>query len=246
MAQILDTRVDSNGVYILDTQEFSNPTGYIITTVGGATANGVTARALYPLIIPTTVGGGTANGITASITRGFSITTTPAQGVAGGNTATISGSIYTEYFSTKIRNKNTGSPITGLTNVTLTIYKPSSGLILDFFDGVFKTSPSIGSAIMNEVSSTNNPGLYNYSTTISGWDGWINWEITYNDGSYTYSYTGERYYISNVRSDGVPTSPSAVSSAVWDHPVTAAVLPDTMGVWLYNRVLTVGKFLGLK
>lgn len=268
MSQVLDTQVSGGGSFYLDNQSEDSLTGLVINgIIGDAIADGVLAVANYARIIQTTTGNATGNGVTAtlsngviisaivasaqaagttaSLSYGITINATVAAATANGITATLSGTTYADYFAIKLRHKTTGAPLTGLTTVALTLFQPSTGYRLDFSDGVFKDSPTTSSAIMSELNSSTHPGVYRLMVNVSGWEGWANWESTYNDGSFIYSQSGERYYISSVRSDGIPSSTTDIATAVWDHPVDQAVTPSTMGVWLYTRVLTVGKYLGL-
>jgi len=108
-----------------------------------------------------------------------------------------------EQFSVRVRHKTTGAALTGLTTVTLTACQPSTGYRLDFNDGTFKASPTTPTKILNEVSAANQPGLYRCDVTTTLFAGWVEFEVTYNDGTYTYSYPGEAYYTAGSRSNGV-------------------------------------------
>lgn len=246
MALVLDTKV-SGVSYILDNQAVGTfSTGTIFTTVGSASATGVTAVVTLPRSISCTPANASASGIVATLQGSVIITTVPAYANALGVTASVTGSVYLDYFTVKVRHKTTGAPITGLSSVNLTMYKPSTGHRLDFSDSTYKDTPSVSTSVMAELSALNHPGVYRLPVNISGWDGWVSWEATYNDGSYTYNYSGERYYASNNRVDKVPMSGNDISSTVWNYPASSITNTGTMGVWVLTRLLTVSKFLGLK
>lgn len=60
-------------------------------------------------------------------------------------------------------NDSTGSPLTGLTNVKLEIYRKSDGKYFDFNDSTFKSSGwTTRQGVMTELSATNSPGVYYY------------------------------------------------------------------------------------
>lgn len=108
-----------------------------------------------------------------------------------------------EQFSVRVRHKTTGAALTGLTTVTLTACQPATGYRLDFDDGTFKASPTTPTKVLTEVSSANQPGLYRADVTTTFFAGWVEFEVTYNDGVFTYSYPGEAYYTAGARSNGV-------------------------------------------
>lgn len=107
-----------------------------------------------------------------------------------------------EPFGVKIRHRTTGVAITGLTTVYLTVNQPSTGLKFDFNSNTFASSPVTPALVLNEVSASNMPGLYRSDVTTTLWSGWVEFEATYNDGTYTYSYSGEAYYTSGTRANG--------------------------------------------
>ena len=125
-----------------------------------------------------------------------------------------------EPFSVTVRHKNTGAAITGLTTVYISINKPSTGDRWDFSDNTFKASPTTATLALDEVDSVNQPGLYRSLVTTTPWNGWIESEVTYNDGSYVYSWAGESYYTNGARANG--------SWSVVEHAAVQSVKTDTL------------------
>lgn len=111
-------------------------------------------------------------------------------------------SAVTEPFAVTLRHKTTGAAITGLTTVLLTINQPQTGYRWDFGDNSFKASPTTPTLVLAEVGAANQPGLYRSLVTTTTWSGWVEFEATYNDGTFTYSYSGEAYYTNGVRANG--------------------------------------------
>ena len=107
-----------------------------------------------------------------------------------------------EPFSVVIRHKTTGAPITGLTTVLLKISNPSDDTRWDFSDKTFKASPITESLALTEIDATNQAGLYRGDVTTTTWSGWIEFEATYDDGSFVYSFPDEAYYSDGVRANG--------------------------------------------
>jgi len=139
--------------------------------------------------------------------------------------------VVTEQFSVRVRHKTTGAALTGLTTVALTICDPATGYRFDFSDSTFKASPTTPTKVLNEVSAVNQPGLYRCDVLTTVMNGWVEFEATYNDGSYTYSYPGEAFYYAGHRSTGAwtnaqQTQVTAIQSAVSATP--AAVLAQFM------------------
>lgn len=120
--------------------------------------------------------------------------------------ATVSTPLVTEQFSVRVRHKTTGAALTGLTTVTLTICDPVTGYRFDFADSTFKASPATPTKVLPEVSAANQPGLYRADVLTTVMSGWVEFEATYNDGTYTYSYPGEAYYVGGRRATGAWTT----------------------------------------
>lgn len=141
---------------------------------------------------------------TVAVAAGFKTGMTVAVPQANNLVSAVAGlTVVIEQFSVRVRHKTTGAALTGLTTVTMTACQPSTGYRLDFNDGSFKASPTTPTMILTEVSAANQPGLYRASVSTTLFAGWVEFEVTYNDGTYTYSYPGEAYYTAGARANGV-------------------------------------------
>ncbi len=224
----------------------------------------VTAAKDAPIFVPQWTQGD--NTVAANVTFKLSASVSVPQ---ANNIVTAVAGLVTvvEQFSVRIRHKTSGAALTGLTTVTLTACQPATGYRLDFNDGNFKASPTTPTKILTEVSAANQPGIYRADVTTTLFAGWVEFEVTYFDGTYTYSYPGEAYYTAGSRANGVwsvaqqgtiniiqtavgalAAAPTAaeVSDAVWAKPTSAMTTTGSVGKWVANNLLTVAKFLGLK
>lgn len=142
--------------------------------------------------------------------------------------------IILEPFTVKVRHKTTGAPITGLTTVTLAAEQPETGYRLDFSDGVFKSSPSQPILILSEVDAVNQPGLYRSVLVTTAFSGWVDYEATYNDGSYIYAYGGEAFYSNGQRTNG------ALSAAQQNQLDNLTTMVSTIGGNPWSQVIESG------
>lgn len=219
MAQILDTQVSGSGAYILDTQESGVPTPVTATVSFVQESNTVAVTAIGQVLSYTASVAVTQEDNTVS--------------------AIVNLPVVVDHFTVRVRHKTTGAALTGLTNVNLTIFDPATGYRLDFSDFSFKASPVMPVMAMTEVSAASLPGLYRASIQTTNMNGWIGFETTYFDGSYTYAYPGEAYYVAGHRATGAwigehQSQMTAIQSAVSGIPVAvlaqllASIIPTNM------------------
>ncbi len=206
MAQILDTQVTGGGQFILDTQEAEGQASEIRSVSIPQDSNTVTVVAEGVVVsYDSTVVVAQANNTVAvvSATQVSSYNSAVSVVQPGNAVAAVASIPVTmDRFSARVRHKTTGAALTGLTTVTLTICDPVTGYRFDFADATFSATPTQPTLVLAEVSAANQPGLYRASVQTTNMNGWVEFEVTYNDGSYTYSYPGEAYYTAGHRAIG--------------------------------------------